>query len=381
TYQATHRNVLDGYNVNPPRPVFIGETGYELESIPVFGTAPRNLRAQEYWTLLSGATGHVYGHKCPWGLFNGWQNHLDSPGAIQMAYLMALFSPRRWYDLVPDQFHTFVTEGIGTYETQDYVTAAKTPDGTLAMAYVPSTRTLTVNMSAMAGATTARCYDPADGSFVAIPGSPFPASGSRDFTTPPDNNADGPGNTDWVLVLEVLGPPTPPLPGITPSPGLVGGAGFTPTVAGTSFSPTSTVRINATDRATTFVSATQLTAAISTADIAVPGTLSVTVLTPGATLSNGVSLSVQNPAPTLTSLSPSSASAAGTAFTLTVTGTNFVPSSVVRWNGAARATTFLSSTSLSAAILAGDIATATTASVTVFTPTPGGGTSTAVSFS
>jgi len=63
-----------------------------------------------------------------------------------------------------------------------------------------------------------------------------------------------------------------------------------------------------------------------------------------------------------------------------VTGTNFNPSSKVRWNGADRTTTYVSVTSLTAAIPASDIASAGTASVTVFNPTPGGGTSAAKTF-
>src|SRR5256884_5050474 len=50
------------------------------------------------------------------------------------------------------------------------------------------------------------------------------------------------------------------------------------------------------------------------------------------------------------------------AFTLTVNGTNFVSGSVVQWTSGARVTTFVSSTQLQAAITAGDIATAGTAS-------------------
>jgi hypothetical protein len=88
-----------------------------------------------------------------------------------------------------------------------------------------------------------------------------------------------------------------------------------------------------------------------------------------------------NPAPTLTSLSPAQASAGGSAFTLTVTGSGFVSSSVVQWNGSSRPTTFVSSTQLQAAIAAADIATAGTVQVTIQTPTPGGGTSSPVSFS
>ena len=52
----------------------------------------------------------------------------------------------RWYDLVPDQNHTVVTSGYGTFGRTDYVTAASTPDGKLAIAYLPSGRTVTVDL-------------------------------------------------------------------------------------------------------------------------------------------------------------------------------------------------------------------------------------------
>jgi len=87
-----------------------------------------------------------------------------------------------------------------------------------------------------------------------------------------------------------------------------------------------------------------------------------------------------NPVPTASSLSPSSAVARGSAFTLTVTGSNFISSSVVRWNGADRTTTFVSATQLQASIPASDIGAAGTAQVTVFNPAPGGGTSNALTF-
>jgi len=70
--------------------------------------------------------------------------------------------------------------------------------------------------------------------------------------------------------------------------------------------------------------------------------------------------------PVITSLAPSSRVAGTGAFTLTVNGANFVSgSSVVRWNGSNRATTFVSSTQLTAAITAADIASSGSASVTV----------------
>ncbi len=87
-----------------------------------------------------------------------------------------------------------------------------------------------------------------------------------------------------------------------------------------------------------------------------------------------------NPLPTTASLSPSSATAGGAGFTLTVTGSNFINGSTVQWNGASRTTTYVSSTQLTAAILAADIVSAGTATVTVFNPAPGGGTSNAQTF-
>lgn len=79
-------------------------------------------------------------------------------------------------------------------------------------------------------------------------------------------------------------------------------------------------------------------------------------------------------APVLNSLEPNSATAGGPAFTLTVNGGNFVSGATVRWNGAARTTTFVSSAQLRVAIPAADIAAAGTAQVSVANPsgTPSG---------
>ena len=77
----------------------------------------------------------------------------------------------------------------------------------------------------------------------------------------------------------------------------------------------------------------------------------------------------------LSSISPMSANAGGTAFTLTATGTNFETGFVVQWNGVTRPTTYVSTTQLTALISAIDLATAGTAQVTVFNPAPGGETS------
>ncbi len=93
-----------------------------------------------------------------------------------------------------------------------------------------------------------------------------------------------------------------------------------------------------------------------------------------------VEVKVVSPAPTLLSLAPSSATAGGAPFTLSVTGANFVNGSVVQWNGSPRSTTYNGPAQLLAAVAAADVANAGAANVTVFNPAPGGGTSSAVSF-
>jgi hypothetical protein len=87
-----------------------------------------------------------------------------------------------------------------------------------------------------------------------------------------------------------------------------------------------------------------------------------------------------NPVPLISSLAPSAVVAGSGAFTLTLNGRGFVGGSIVRWNGSARTTTFVSSTQLSAAVNAADVAALGSAVVTVFSPSPGGGTSSPVSF-
>ncbi|MFN8588386.1 MAG: T9SS type A sorting domain-containing protein [Candidatus Eisenbacteria bacterium] len=85
-------------------------------------------------------------------------------------------------------------------------------------------------------------------------------------------------------------------------------------------------------------------------------------------------------APLTTGLSPYGRVAGSGGFTLTVNGTNFARCATVRWDGADRATTWVSATQLTAAILAADVAAAGSHAVTVSTPSPGGGLSNAQTF-
>src|SRR5271168_2753264 len=146
---------------------------------------------------------------------------------------------------------------------------------------------------------------------------------------------------------------------LNPGSATAGGAAFTLTVTGSNFVSSSTVQWKGSARTTTFVSSTSLQAAITAADIATAGNAMVTVTTavPGGGTSSPLTFTIGNSVPTATSLNPSTVLSGGSAFTLTVTGTNFNSSSAIQWNGIPRTTTFVSSTSLQAAITAADIAT------------------------
>src|SRR5579864_5967288 len=97
-----------------------------------------------------------------------------------------------------------------------------------------------------------------------------------------------------------------------------------------------------------------------------------------ASLGCGYSKKMQPPVagvmPTISQLNPNDVTHGGAGFTLTVDGTNFLTNAVVNWNGAAQATTYVSSKQLTVTIPASMIATAENVQVTVTNPaTPGGG--------
>jgi uncharacterized protein YdgA (DUF945 family) len=213
---------------------------------------------------------------------------------------------------------------------------------------------------------------------AAITAADIASAGTADVTVA--NPSPGGGASSALSFT--INNPTPSLTSLTPASATVGGAAFTLTVNGSNFVSTSSVMWNGSSRTTTFVSSTQLTAAITAADIASAGTASVTVVnpSPGGGTSSAQMFSLNNPVPSISSLSPSSAIAGSAAFTLTVNGTNFVSSSTIQWNGSNRTTTFVSSTQLTATIPASDIATVGSANVTVVNPSPGGGMSSALSF-
>ncbi|MGH9766924.1 MAG: choice-of-anchor V domain-containing protein, partial [Blastocatellia bacterium] len=106
------------------------------------------------------------------------------------------------------------------------------------------------------------------------------------------NAANGNGSTDGdfiyttTAVTQPVAQPAPTIANLNPNLATAGGPAFTLIVTGTSFVSGSIVRWNNSDRTTTVVSATQLSASIPATDIAVAGTANVTVVNPGNISSN-----------------------------------------------------------------------------------------------
>ena len=207
----TYPESLLAYNRKGFGPHFLLEARYEgTQSYDGKVNSPGLVRAGAYWAQLSGATGQVSGTCNLWSFgWDGqdWRAAVESATTSAMEHFRKLFERRAWQRLLPDQNHLTVTAGYGTYGELDYVTVARTEDGARVMAYVPpsggKSRTLTVNMGRLSASATAKWFNPRNGDYTTIAGSPFSNEGSRSFITPGGHEE---GENDWVLVLEALKP-------------------------------------------------------------------------------------------------------------------------------------------------------------------------------
>jgi 6-phosphogluconolactonase (cycloisomerase 2 family) len=164
--------------------------------------------------------------------------------------------------------------------------------------------------------------------------------------------------------------PAPAINSLSPLSALAAGGNFTLTVNGTDFVPGARVYFGGRGRVTTYVSPTQLTATILSADIATGGTGVVFVYNPppAGGASSSVEFFVTYPVPVISSITPVSAAAGGNAFNLTVNGSNFFPSSLVTFNGVEEEPAFVSSTQLYITVSVDQIAVPGTAIIGVTNP-------------
>ena len=194
------------------------------------------------------------------------------------------------------------------------------------------------------------------------------------------NPVPGGGDSNAFALQVVQSNPLPRLDSITPDSANAGGPAFSLVLQGTSFAPGAIVRFGTRDLQTEYISSTNLVAQVTPADLQLGGLVPVRVINPqpGGGNSGAVFFSITTLPPTITSVTPNPIVGAATPVAVTVDGTNFAGASVVRFNGVAKQTQFVSGTRLVMTLQPFDLVGITSAVIEVFTPPPGGGTSNSV---
>jgi hypothetical protein len=205
SYTSTHYVwAQEGHGMSPVRPFFLIESKYENEH----SVTQQQLRAGAYYTVIWGGCGDVYGN-CPMWHFGSaltwcgsvdWRGALASQGTQSMTMVQRLFTSRRWWLLQPDYTNAVLTNGAGTYGQSDYAVAASATDGSSIVAYLPTSRTVTIATSSLGrDSVSAWWFKPADGTTTRDGDY---AGGANSFTPP----ASG----DWVLVVDKKSLDLPP---------------------------------------------------------------------------------------------------------------------------------------------------------------------------
>jgi hypothetical protein len=188
-------------------PSFLIEEPYDEEGPAELNrnaAATQPVRRYIWWGVLGAIGGYMAGNGYVWPFGAGYSSHLNTVGAQDLGRLNAFMASIDWWRMVPDGLGgigTLVTAGGGTINTTDYVSAAATALGDLLVAYIGPghSGSVTIDMTKMRGSTTARWFDPTNGTYTAIAGSPFANTGTRAYTPTGNNSA---GEADWVLRLD-----------------------------------------------------------------------------------------------------------------------------------------------------------------------------------
>jgi hypothetical protein len=194
--------------------------------------------------------------------------------------------------------------------------------------------------------------------------------------------------TTLPFAINPLTTPVPSISGFSPTSVLAGSPAFELLITGSNFIAQSTVTVNGINRAPTVVNSTELEVQMSSSDVAIAGQVQIAVVNPdgpssapGGGSSTPANLPVTNPVPILTSLTPANF-AAGSLLgsTLGLTGSSFVPSSVIEIDGSPRTTAFNTNLQIQTQLTAGDLAVGGSHQVRVVNPGPGGGSSNILAF-
>ena len=194
TSPKSYSKMLDSYKNQPTRPVILIEPCYEDNN----DNTPYQVRRAISWGAASGGCGMAYGSKNIYKYIPpDWKSYLDRPAFNQFTNISAMMQSREWFKLVPDVSGRLLTEGQGKYDTVAYASAAIASDNSFAIAYLPSARNITIDMSIFVGEKTIKWFDPTNNTYVEV--GKYSNSGTQSFSMRPANSA---GESDWFLIIE-----------------------------------------------------------------------------------------------------------------------------------------------------------------------------------
>jgi hypothetical protein len=194
-YDATYAAYTTGLTI--PSVWMEGHYGGEND-----GFSATNVKRQAGWAMTQGSPGHFYGSD-DWEFHSGWASRLNTLFAPEVATMADIVEEvPRWWDLVPNR--TLISSGAGmpldasgVGQTNDpsvdpsqstYATGAVTPDGAVALIYLPTQRAIGVNTALLGSGAT--------GTWLKADGTTSTASGALTGTVTP------PSSGDWFLLVE-----------------------------------------------------------------------------------------------------------------------------------------------------------------------------------
>lgn len=199
--------VEEAWDTDPARPILDGEPCFEEMPHGMYDVSqPRwkeaDVRRYAYWSVFSGACGHVYGHNSIIQFYNGeaetaeygaktvWTEALRSPGFRQMKYLKALMESFPYFERVPDQ-NILLNNG------ERYERAVATRGDDYMLIYTYTNSPMEIDLTRISGnAKKAFWYDVTDGSVVEA-GRLTGGSATMQFI-----GDTGPGNDHVLIVVD-----------------------------------------------------------------------------------------------------------------------------------------------------------------------------------
>jgi hypothetical protein len=195
--------IEDGYGQSPTRPTWILDPSYETDP----GNSTReDLRRRTHSCMCSGACSLAYsrGGADAWYLSttNSWLTSL--PGLADHILANTFWNSHAWYNMAPDLDSSYATNrGTHSQTSTNYITVLRSSTKLIAYYEIGANGNPTIDMTKFAGVgSTIQCrwWDPTNGSYKNVTGSPISTASSHAFPQSDAGNNSA-GTTDWLLVI------------------------------------------------------------------------------------------------------------------------------------------------------------------------------------